>query len=384
MSEKLKKLDWPIVVILVVFMVVSTLVIRSAILSRPDWAGMDVKNMIFYAIGFVALMVVALTDYRIWFRGTLLIYVLGVLLLVSVLLWGREINGAKSWFVLADGLSFQPAELFKIVLIMTAAYLISKREGEPLEFFRDLIPIFICVAIPFVLVMAQPDLGNAVIYLVILTGMLWIGNLKYSHVLAGILIVAVFVAAFLFMYDKYHDPLYEYLLAQGKSHWMDRIDTFLDPENVSEDARYQLNKSLIAIGSAGMFGEGYMQGTSVHNSFVPYTYSDSVFVVIGEEFGFMGASVLLMIYFFLMYRLILIAIQCTHFGGALMIIGIVTMFVFQIFENIGMLIGIMPLTGITLPFISYGGTSLLINMLSIGIVMSIKIHHAAPSPLFTD
>jgi len=166
---------------------------------------------------------------------------------------------------------------------------------------------------------------------------------------------------------------------RDSEHWVRRIDTFLYPDQVSSDDRHQIQNSLIAIGSGGLTGEGYLQGEYVHKRFVPLTYSDSIFVVVAEEFGFIGCSVLLLLYFLLIYRMIWIAIQCDHFSGAFLVVGIVSMFVFQAFQNIGMLLGIMPLTGITLPFISYGGSSLLINMASVGLVMSTRLYKEKPS-----
>jgi rod shape determining protein RodA len=153
-----------------------------------------------------------------------------------------------------------------------------------------------------------------------------------------------------------------------------RIDTFLDPSTASQKDRYQVEQSTRAIGSGLLTGDGYLKGDSIHKNFIPVAYTDAIFVVVGEEFGFVGASVLLLVYFLLIYRMILISIQTLDLSGSYIIVGIVSMFVFQIYENIGMLIHLMPLTGITLPFISYGGTSLVINMISIGIVMSIKVH----------
>jgi rod shape determining protein RodA len=174
----------------------------------------------------------------------------------------------------------------------------------------------------------------------------------------------------------------DYLEANDMQKWvhrLDRIQTFVDPDSASADAKYQVANSMRAIGSGSLFGEGFKQGDSVQKGFIPYPYSDSVFVVIGEEFGFVGASLLLLMYFLLIYRMIYIAIQVTDRVGSFIIVGIVSMYVFQVFENIGMLIGIMPLTGITLPFVSYGGSSLLINMLSIGLVMSIQVHQEKPN-----
>src|SRR5262249_37825974 len=141
-----------------------------------------------------------------------------------------------------------------------------------------------------------------------------------------------------------------------------------------KDQIYHVNQAKMAIASGGLHGEGYLQGTSVHAGFIPYSYSDSIFVVVAEEFGFIGSAVLLLLYFTLIYRMILITIHCKTMSGSLIVIGILSMFIFQIFENVGMMLGVLPLTGITLPFVSYGGTSLMINMVSMGLAMSVKVH----------
>jgi rod shape determining protein RodA len=164
------------------------------------------------------------------------------------------------------------------------------------------------------------------------------------------------------------------MASKQKEYWVDRIDAVLLPDQASDKATYHMKRSVIAIGSGSLQGDGYLEGTSVHSGSVPYTYSDSIFVVIGEEFGFIGSSTLLMLYFILIYRLMIIAQSLHTKTGIYVIAGVSAMFLFQIFENIGMLIGIMPITGITLPFISYGGTSLLINLISIGLAMNIRIY----------
>ncbi len=159
-----------------------------------------------------------------------------------------------------------------------------------------------------------------------------------------------------------------------RSHWVERLDPWLVPEKATAKASYHTKNAKLAIASGGMMGKGFLQGTSVQSGRVPYTYADSIFVVVAEEFGFVGSSVLLLLYFILIHRMILISLECRDRAGPYLIVGIVSMLLYQIFENIGAFLGIMPLTGITLPFISYGGTSLLINMASIGLVMSIKVH----------
>jgi rod shape determining protein RodA len=379
---KFKKIDWPIVIILFSFMVISTLIVYSATVSDTllGSRSMHIKNLLNYAFGFFVLIGALLFDYRILLKGAYYIYGVGITLLITVYFFGIEIHGSKSWFELPiGGFNFQPAELMKLIIIITVAYFISKREGDTLQVVQDVVPMGIIVFVPFVLVLIQPDLGNAIIYFVIFVGMLWIGNVKYMHALIGLAIIGICMGLFLYFYQTYHDSIYAYLLEKGSSHWVERIDTFLEPENADPNAIYQVRNSIRAIGSGQLFGDSFLNGNSVHNNFIPYTYSDSIFVVIGEEFGFLGSSLLLLLYFLFIYRMILISIQTENLAGSYIIIGIVSMYVFQVFQNIGMLMGIMPLTGITLPFISYGGSSLIINMLSIGIVLSVKIHQEKTS-----
>lgn len=374
MLAKLKQIDVPIVVLLVLFMIISTILVHSATLDDPRIIITIQKNIVIYAIGLIGFILATLFDFRLLLKSALYLYIFGIVLLVAVYLFGSEINGARGWFKLPGGLNFQPAELMKLILIIAIAALMMRRKGERLEFTRDVIPIGIIVIVPFVLVLIQPDLGNAIIYLVILLGMFWIGNIKYNQVLIGLVLVVGGLFLFYYLYTHNHDAIQTALSNHGFGHWVRRIDTFLDPSAASRDAKFQVENSIRAIGSGGLTGEGYLAGSSIHSNFIPFAYSDSIFVVVGEEFGFRGAALLLLMYFLLIYRMILISIQSAHLSGSYMVVGIVSMFVFQIFENVGMLLGIMPLTGITLPFISYGGTSLLINLLCLGMVMSVRLH----------
>ncbi|PZE19976.1 FtsW/RodA/SpoVE family cell cycle protein [Paenibacillus xerothermodurans] len=374
MLHKFKKIDFLIVAILLLFMVISTLLVYSATLGDMNIQFDLNKTILIYLIAILAFLGVTFLDYRALVKIAPYFYITGLVLLVTVYLFGMDINGAKSWFQLPGGLQFQPAELMKLILIIVVAAFLAKRQGEPLLFTTDVLPVGTIVLVPFVMVLIQPDLGNAIIFIVILIGMLWIGNMKYTHFLIGLLIAIAGLAVILYVFTHYHEPIEKYFSDREKAHWVARIDTFIDPESADKNQRYQVENSIKAIGSGGLTGEKYLKGTSVHRSFIPYAYSDSVFVVLAEEFGFVGSSILLLLYFVLIYRMILISIQCHDKAGSYIIVGIVSMFVFQVFENVGMLIGIMPLTGITLPFISYGGTSLLINMMSIGLVMSIRVH----------
>ncbi|MBD2870447.1 FtsW/RodA/SpoVE family cell cycle protein [Paenibacillus arenilitoris] len=372
MLNKLKKLDWGILVILVFLMAVSIVAIHSAT-DATKYAGSEVKQLIFYGMGFFVAIAVTLFDYRIVLKSWHALYGIGVLLLILVYFFGAIINGARGWFRIGE-LSFQPAELVKIILIIGIAYIMGRRQGDRLTFSQDLLPIFAFSFLPFMLVMIQPDLGNAIIYLVIVLGMLWIGNVKYTHVLIGLGLVIGCLVLFVTLFNMFNQEIYDYLYDQKKDHWYERINTFLNPEEATADALHQSENAQIAIGSGGLNGDGYLQGDMKNGGFIPYAYSDSIFVVIGEEFGFQGSAVLLLLYFLLIYRMIVIAFQCYDLRASFIVIGIVSMYVFQVFQNIGMMIGIMPITGITLPFVSYGGTSLLLNMLSIGLIFSIKAH----------
>ncbi len=360
--------------LLMLFMIVSTMVVHSSIIPTPEFKGYDIRTAVFYVVGFLVVLGMSLIDYRDLLKYSAVIYGIGLLLIVLVFFVGAEVNGAKSWFQLPGGLLFQPAELLKIILIIVTARMLGKRKGEPLQFRADIIPASFVVLIPFILVLIQPDLGNAIIYLVVFVGMLWIAGTRYKHVLIGITTVLAVLIIFVTVFNTFNDQIKQTLEEQDRLHWYQRINTFLNPAEASSDDRHQSGYALIAIGTGGLSGDGFMQGELKNNKFIPYPYSDSIFVVIGEEFGFLGSAFVLLMYFYLIYRMLRIAASCHDKRGAYIIIGIATMFIFQVYENIGMMIGLMPITGITLPFISYGGTSLLINMLCIGLIMSIKLH----------
>ncbi len=376
MLHKLKKIDVPIVVILLAFMVISTMLVYSATLNSKVLSFEPKKLLVIYIVSLLAFLVTTLIDYRILTKVSFYLYGFGVFLLIAVLLFGEKIGGARGWFTLPlVDLDFQPVELFKIILIITLAFYLSKRKGEPLELLRDVVPVGLITFIPVALVVVQPDYGNAMILIVILCGMYWIGNMRLSYLLIGLVIVLGAAYLFLYLFQHYQPDIRQFFIQkEWSTHWMDRINTFINPETASKDDKWQVDNAIRAIGSGSLIGEGYLNGSSVHSNRIPVVYSDAIFVVVGEEFGFVGASVLLLLYFVLIYRMILISIYCNHLVGTYIIIGIVSMLVFQIFENISMWIGIMPVTGITLPFISYGGTSLLINMIAMGLVMSIRLH----------
>ncbi|WP_106767299.1 FtsW/RodA/SpoVE family cell cycle protein [Paenibacillus faecalis] len=374
MLQKLKKVDFVIVAALVMLMIISITSIYSVTIGDPKLDGFHIKMILYYIVGFIAFFATSLLDYRLLIKYATYIYVGGLGLLAFVMFFGATKNGSKGWISLGE-LSVQPAEVFKIILIIFLTYVLVRKNKRQLSFTRDVIPVGLLAFIPFVFVMAINDLGNALSYVVILLGLLWIGNVKFSHALIGLVLGASVVVGGAMAYIHFYDDIKEVLGDGPRAHWMGRIDPWLMPEKSDPaGAGWHTYNAKMAIASGGMSGEGFMEGTSVQSQRVPYTYSDSIFVQIAEEYGFIGSSVLLLLYFILIHRMILIALECRERAGPFLIVGIVSMFLYQIFENIGMFIGLMPLTGITLPFISYGGTSLVINMASMGVAMSVKLH----------
>lgn len=370
MLQKFKKMDYVIVFVLVLMMGISITSIYSTTVDTK-FEGSHIRMIAFYIVGFMAFFGISLLDYRLLIKYAKYIYLGGLAVLVLVMFIGKDINGAQGWIYIGS-LSIQPAELFKLILIIFLSFILVRKNKPLLSFWKDVVPIGLLAFVPFVLVMAQNDLGNALSYVIILLGLLWIGNVKFSHALIGLVLVAGVAFGGAQAYIHYHDELLESKIL--KPHWVERIDPWLYPEKATAKASYHTTNAKLAIASGGMSGEGYMQGSSIQSGRVPYAYSDSIFVQIAEEFGFIGSSVLLLLYFILIHRLILISLESRERAGPFLIIGIVAMFLYQIFENIGMFIGLMPLTGITLPFISYGGTSLVISMASLGVAMSVKLH----------
>jgi len=388
MLGKIKNIDWTLVIILLIFMGICIPVLNSAITNSTNAnISASVKNMVaYYILGFFGFFAVAAVPYQLLIKYAVYVYIFGVGVLLLV--WTplrMTLNNADGW-VSIGGISLQPAEVFKLVLIISISAYLARKQKDKLLFWKDVVPTGAIVLIPFGLVMLQNDLGNALCYLVILAGLLWIGNMKYTHALIFFVLAVGMLAGGIHTYKAYHEPISDFVDKAGRAHWLERIDAWLLPEEASDKAMYQIERAQLAIGNGGMLGTGYMKGEM--STRVPYTYADSVITVIAEEFGFVGMAILLLMYFVLIHRMILIALECRERAGPYIIVGIVAMLMYQIFENIGMFMGLMPLTGITLPFISYGGTSLLINMACMGVVMSIhlsnKAHRETDNMLRTD
>lgn len=368
MLRKLQRLDGFIVFILFCFGIISTAVIYSATVDTK-YAGLPTSNMLIFGVLFVSLAAAAFIDYRVLTgRMAYLLYAIGIGLLLLVLWKGDNINGSVRWIGIGS-FQFQPSETAKVFTILLLAHLLAKRNGEPLRLLRDIVPICMVVIIPIVLVLKQPDLGTSLVFVSILIGMLWQGNIRMQHMIAGVSVIAGLIGTVVWLFYNRYETLEKLV----KAHQLARIQTFLDPAG-DPDQSWHVRNAIQAVASGQAYGQGFLQGRLVQNGFIPYSYSDSIYVVIGEEFGFIGSALLLLLYFLLIYRLVRIALESPDLSGAYIVVGVISMLVLQIFENIAMHIGLMPLTGIALPFVSYGGSSMMTTMVCIGLALSVKAH----------
>ncbi len=293
-------------------------------------------------------------DYKILSRFANALYVINLVMLLAVMFVGHSALGAQRWIQIGP-VSLQPSEFSKIIMIIALANMLDHRWGQ-LRTLREVLPVFVYVGIPFLLVLKQPDLGTSLVFMAILFGMIYVAGIN-TKILMGI-----FAAGIAFM------PIFWHFL---KDYQKMRLLVFLDPNVDPLGSGYHIIQSKIAIGSGMVLGKGLFGGTQSQLNFLPENHTDFIFAVIGEEMGFVGAFLILFLYFILLYRGLKIAGVARDNFGTLLAAGIISMLTFHILVNVGMTAGIMPVTGIPLPFMSYGVSALTTNMLSIGIMLNI-------------
>lgn len=367
----LKNLDVTFIVAAALILIMGILILSSATLNvnSDQWFFVK-KQLLWIFVGLICLVPILMVDYGVLFRYANYIYGFNIVLLLAVLIAGRTAKGAQLWLNLGP-LGGQPSELAKIMVIITFATFLVKRQ-ERLDSFRELIPAFIHVGVPLGLILMQPDLGTSLVFIAITFGMLYVAGGRSSVLLKitgfGTLIVALAIIGHL----KFGLPL------PLEDYQFSRLIVFVNPYLDGQGGRgagWHVIQSLVAIGSGGFWGKGLFNGTQVQGNFLPEHHTDFIFSVVGEELGFIGSTFIIGIYFVLLYRILRIAFKSKDQFGTLIAIGIASMWVFHILENVGMSIGIMPITGIPLPFLSYGGSSMLANMISIGLLLNINLRH---------
>lgn len=371
------RLDYSLVFILLLLFLASCVAIFSAQASGQYDSNFLIKQIVYYVIGCGIIATVIRLDSDQLRKLTWYAYGFGIVSLVFLIIAPASIapviNGAKSWYKI-PGMSLQPSEFVKVIIILTLARVIDDHhQKNTVKTVQTdlwlLIKLGAITMLPLMLVMQQPDLGTSMVFIAILLGMIFISGITWKLLVpmfaGGTALISVI---FYFVLLK-PEVLEKYLGV--KQYQFGRIYSWLDPYNFQSSAGYHLTKSLLAIGSGQTGGKGYGN----REVYLPESHTDFIFSVVGEEFGFVGASVLISLFFLLIYHITKVGMETKNNFYTYICVGVISMITFHVFQNIGMTIGVLPITGIPLPFISYGGSSLMGNMLGIGLIFSIRYHY---------
>lgn len=350
--------DWALLCMVLALCVVSVLEIYSTTV-HTRFASFESKQIIFIVAGLVGMFVLSKIDYHRLIDWSPWMYGFFLLALVAVKAVGHKALGARRWIAIGP-VQFQPSEWVKLVLVLVVARYFANLGGRNLT-WKEIFKAFAMVGIPMVLVLVQPDLGTTLTYAPILVAGLFLGGISLRQ--AAILIVCgTVLIAGAWSSGKILKP---YQKA--------RLTSFINPDNDPRGSGYQIRQSLIAVGDGGIWGKGQSKGSQTQGYFLPIPYTDFIFAAFSEEHGFVGAVFVLLLYFFILMRLIQNAQTAADLPGSLIIMGIVAVLTFQIAVNVGMVIGFMPVTGIPLPLMSYGGSSVLFTFLALGVAMNVRM-----------
>ena len=354
-----KKTDWPLIIVTMCLSVFGIIVIYSATRTLDTNTNVIVQSISF-AIGIGLLVLLQRFDYEQFKNMIKPIYIISVLMLVAVLIFGITGDwGARSW-IRIGAIGIQPSEFAKICFRITFSYLLSMVEediNKPLVIFG----LILHLSVPVLLIMCQPDLGSMLVFLFMFACMLFAARLSWKYIVP-VALGGVISLPF----------IYKYVLNEYQQK---RIQVFFNPDLDPLNRGYNVIQSKIAVGSGQLWGKGYLQGTQNQLGYLPTKYTDFIFSVISEEFGFIGAALVALALFFIIWRCFKTAQLSSNLFGRYICVGTASMLLFHSFENMGMCIGLMPVTGIPLPFVSYGGTSMVTNMIAIGLVLSVAYHN---------
>lgn len=355
----LRNIDWWLVFAVLMLMGIGLGLVDSATHSFAMSTGKAwhvQRQSMFMAFAMLLVTASLAFDYRLLKNYATKIYIFNLILLLAVMFFGHTQLGAQRWIQIGP-ISFQPSEFAKVMLIICLASFMEKRI-EWLETFKDYLPVFGYILVPFILVLKQPDLGTSLTFIAILIGMIFVSGFKYKWFFSMGMLFTVCLPVFWMILKDYQK---------------NRIRVFLNPELDPYGSGYHVIQSKIAIGSGGLLGKGWFEGTQSQLNFLPENHTDFIFAVAGEEFGFIGCALILLLYLIIIWRGIAIAIDAEDDFGTLLAIGVTSMFMFHIMVNVGMTIGIMPVTGVPLPFLSYGVSSLTTNLMLVAILLNIKV-----------
>jgi rod shape determining protein RodA len=350
--------DWGLLGMVLLLCTISVLEIYSATL-HTRFSGFHTKQVFFIIAGMAMMFILSKIDYHRLLDWSPWAYGVCILALVAVKLVGHKALGARRWIQIGP-MQFQPSEWAKLVLILVVARYFANLGGRNLT-WRDIFKAIALVGAPMALVIIQPDLGTTLIYTPILIAGLFLGGINWKQAMILITVAGVVAVG-------------AWSSGKGlKAYQKARLTSFINPDNDPKGSGYQIRQSLIAVGSGGIWGKGAEKGSQTQGYFLPIPYTDFIFAAFSEEHGFVGALLVLLLYFFILMRLIQNAQTAADLPGSLIIMGIVAVLIFQIAVNVGMVIGFMPVTGIPLPLMSYGGSSVLFTFLALGVAMNVRM-----------
>ena len=351
-----RDLDWPLVLLAVALCALGVLQIYSAT-AGTVWVQVWWRQMLFVVAGLVLMYVTAKIDYHRLLEHAPLLYVIGLITLLGVLLLGRQAFGSRRWIPLPGGFTLQVSEFVKLVIVLLVARYLSELKGDR-PGVRDLLKLGGLVALPMALVMKQPDLGTALTYAAIAGAGVFFAGLRWQHAAA----VAVLIALAM--------PLGWMVL---KDYQKARLMSFQDPARDPRGSGYQVIQSKIAVGSGGMWGKGVARGSQTRLRFLPVPHTDFILSAFAEEHGFFGVLVVLALYFLMLMQVLQNAQAAPDRAGMYVCMGICSLLLFHVLVNVGMLVGRMPVTGVPLPLMSYGGSSILTVFMMLGLVNNVRL-----------
>ena len=356
LREKLFQLNWGLFMLVAVTAGVGFAMLYSA--ANGDVNPWATRQMARFGVGAGAMLIVALIDIRFWLRSAYFAYAGGLVLLAAVEVMGITGMGAQRWLNLGV-IQLQPSEVMKIALVMALARYFHGIEAEDMGRPTILIIPLLMIVVPVAMVIKQPDLGTAVVLAMIGGAMFWLAGVRlWQFAVAGAAAVAAVPIGWQFL----------------RGYQRQRVITFLNPESDPLGSGYHILQSKIALGSGGVFGKGFLQGTQSHLNFLPEKQTDFIFTMLAEEFGLVGGVALLGLYTLLIVYGLAIALRCRNQFGRLLAFGLTTSFFLYAFINIAMVMGLLPVVGVPLPLISYGGTALLTVLVGFGLMMSVYLH----------
>jgi len=361
LKDKFQNFDIPLFLGVFITSVLGIFLIRSASLSYSNSTRLITIQTGAFILGLVLLFFISFWDYEFLSSHSKLIFAANIFLLLLVLVIGigRDEVGGQSWINLGP-ISFQPSEIVKIGFIICFAVQLEKCEND-INSPRNILFALLHIGIILGLILLQPDFGTAMVFASIFFGMIFVAGLSYKYLAAAVVSLAAIIP-----------PVWFFIL---KDYQKNRIRVFLNPELDPQVSGYQVIQSKIAVGSGGLAGSGLFNGVQTQMGYIPAKHTDFIFSVAGEELGFIGTFLIVALLMFIVARCFYIAANAKNPLGRYIAVGVGCMFLAQSFENIGMTIGLMPVTGITLPFLSYGGSSLVTNLLAIGLVLNVRLRH---------